>query len=100
MTEDRNSVHRMPPEMKPLYPVRKLLLRAETAFLAHLTMEPGSNTPAEPSNGVYKAGNEQYHIRHIGRCSSTVEHSFRKAGVEGPNPSIGFDGIPSTFSWL
>jgi hypothetical protein len=25
-----------------------------------------------------------------GRCSSTVEHSFRKAGVEGPNPSIGF----------
>ena len=26
----------------------------------------------------------------LGRCSSTVEHSFRKAGVEGPNPSIGF----------
>ena len=23
------------------------------------------------------------------RCSSMVEHSFRKAGVEGPNPSIG-----------
>ena len=25
------------------------------------------------------------------RCSSTVEHSFRKAGVEGSNPSIGFN---------
>ena len=75
--------------MKPLYPFRKLLLRAETVFLAHLITEPGSNTPAELSNGVYKPGNEQYDIRHIGRCSSTVEHSFRKAGVEGPSPSIG-----------
>ncbi len=37
-----------------------------------------------------KPGNDRYHSRRIGRCSSTVEHSFRKAGVEGPNPSIGF----------
>ena len=36
-----------------------------------------------------KPGNDQYYSRHVGRCSSTVEHSFRKAGVEGPNPSIG-----------
>jgi hypothetical protein len=26
----------------------------------------------------------------LGRCSSMVEHSFRKAGVEGSTPSIGF----------
>jgi uncharacterized protein len=36
-----------------------------------------------------KPGNEQYYSQQIGRCSSTVEHGFRKAGVEGPNPSIG-----------
>ena len=42
------------------------------------------------SNGLYKTVNVRYDIRHISRCSSTVEHSFRKAGVEGPNPSIGY----------
>ena len=39
---------------------------------------------------LYKPVNDQYYIRHIGRCSSTVEHGFRKAGVVGPNPTIGF----------
>jgi protein-S-isoprenylcysteine O-methyltransferase Ste14 len=41
-------------------------------------------------NGLYKTANEQYYIRRKRRCSSTVEHGFRKAGVEGSNPSIGF----------
>ncbi len=43
-----------------------------------------------PMKPLCKPGNDQYYSRHIGRCSSTVEHGFRKAGVEGPNPSIGF----------
>ena len=38
---------------------------------------------------LYKPANVQYHSRHKRRCSSMVEHSFRKAGVEGPTPSIG-----------
>ena len=41
-------------------------------------------------NGLYKTANERYYIRHKCRCSSMVEHSFRKAGVEGSTPSIGF----------
>ncbi len=73
-----------------LYPVRKPTLWAETVFFAHLVTEPGSNTPVELSNGVYKLINVQYYILHIGRCSSTVEHGFRKAGVVGPIPTIGF----------
>ena len=46
---------------------------------------------------LYKPGNNQYYIWHIGRCSSMVEHSFRKAGVEGPTPSIGFMNPRSLF---
>ncbi len=42
-----------------------------------------------PMLPLYKPGNDQYYIRDICRCSSMVEHSFRKAGVEGPTPSIG-----------
>ena len=38
---------------------------------------------------LYKLINVQYYIRDIGRCSSTVEHGFRKAGVVGPIPTIG-----------
>jgi hypothetical protein len=39
---------------------------------------------------LYKPVYDRYYSRHIRRCSSMVEHSFRKAGVEGPTPSIGF----------
>ena len=46
---------------------------------------------------LYKPGNNRYYIRHISRCSSMVEHSFRKAGVEGPTPSIGFMNPRSLF---
>ena len=38
---------------------------------------------------LYKPANYQYYNQRECRCSSTVEHSFRKAGVEGSNPSIG-----------
>ncbi len=50
--------------MLPLYPVRKPALRAQTVSLAHLITEPGSNIPAEISNGVYKISNVQYYSRH------------------------------------
>ncbi len=49
--------------MLPLYPVRKPALRAQTVSLAHLITEPGSNIPAEISNGVYKLSNIQYYSR-------------------------------------
>ena len=42
-----------------------------------------------PMLPLYKPANVQYYSRRKGRCSSMVEHSFRKAGVEGPTPSIG-----------
>jgi hypothetical protein len=41
---------------------------------------------------LYKLFGGRYYNRHKRRCSSTVEHSFRKAGVEGSNPSIGCSG--------
>ena len=47
-----------------------------------------------------KPGNDQYYSRHIGRCSSTVEHGFRKAGVEGSNPSIGFVNLQEKYNSL
>ena len=43
----------------------------------------------KPMLPLYKPGNVQYYSRHNCRCSSMVEHSFRKAGVEGSTPSIG-----------
>ncbi len=82
-----------------LYPVRKPTLWVETVLFSHLIAEPGFNTPTELSNGVYKPGNDQYYNRHIGRCSSMVEHGFRKAGVEGSNPSIGFIQIRPDFNY-
>ncbi len=51
----------------------------------------------KPMKTLYKPSKNQYYIRHISRCSSMVEHSFRKAGVEGPNPSIGFMNLHSLF---
>ena len=39
---------------------------------------------------LYKLSNVQYYSRRKSRCSSMVEHSFRKAEVEGSTPSIGF----------
>ena len=39
---------------------------------------------------LYKPAIWRYYIRHKCRCSSMVEHSFRKAEVEGSTPSIGF----------
>ena len=47
-----------------------------------------------------KPGNDQYYSQHIGRCSSTVEHGFRKAGVEGSNPSIGFVNLQEKYNSL
>ncbi len=79
--------------MLPLYPVRKPALRAETVSFTHLTKQPGSNMSDEFSNGVYKPGNDQYYIRHICRCSSMVERSFRKAEVVGPTPTIGCEVV-------
>ena len=43
-------------------------------------------TPGLP---LYKPSNEQYYRRSNCRCSSMVEHSSRKAEVEGSTPSIG-----------
>ena len=48
-------------------------------------------------NGLYKPVNERYHSRCQCRCSSTVEHSFRKAGVVGSNPSIGCFSLADYF---
>jgi hypothetical protein len=42
-----------------------------------------------PMSPLYKPHNVQYYSWYNRRCSSMVEHSFRKAGVEGPTPSIG-----------
>jgi hypothetical protein len=39
---------------------------------------------------LYKPFDGRYDSRCIRRCSSMVEHGFRKAGVEGSTPSIGF----------
>ena len=54
---------------------------------------------------LYRPRNDRYYTRCMRRCSSTVEHGFRKAGVEGPNPSIGCvtlqsqgAGLPHQFS--
>ena len=49
---------------------------------------------------LYKPVNVQYYIRHIGRCSSTVEHGFRKAGVEGSSPSIGCVNLQEKYKSL
>ncbi len=38
---------------------------------------------------IYKPDNDRYYIRHISRCSSMAEHSFRKAEVVGSTPTIG-----------
>ena len=38
---------------------------------------------------LYRLSDDGYYGRCMGRCSSMVEHSFRKAGVEGSSPSIG-----------
>ena len=43
----------------------------------------------ELSDGVDKPDNDRYYGRRKCRCSSMVEHSFRKAEVEGSTPSIG-----------
>ena len=43
----------------------------------------------DPMLPIYKPGNDQYYVRRKCRCGSMVEHSFRKAGVEGSNPPIG-----------
>ena len=51
-------------------------------------------------NGLYKTDNEQYYIRYKRRCSSMVEHSFRKAEVEGSNPSIGFMNLQEKYNSL
>jgi uncharacterized protein len=51
-------------------------------------------------NRLYKKANEQYYIRRRRRCSSTVEHGFRKAGVEGSNPSIGFMNLKQKYDSL
>ena len=75
--------------MLPLYPVRKPALWAGMIFSTNLITQRGFNTPPEFSNGVYKPGNDRYYIRHIRRCSSMAEHSFRKAEVVGPTPTIG-----------
>ena len=39
---------------------------------------------------LYRLRNDRYYTRCMRRCSSMVEHGFRKAGVEGSSPSIGF----------
>jgi uncharacterized protein len=75
-------------------------LRAEMVFFAHLIMKPLFNTLAELSNGVYKPGDDQYHIQHIGLCSSMAEHGFRKAGAEGSSPSIGFMNLQDKYNSL
>ena len=49
---------------------------------------------------LYKPVNDKYDIRHVGRCSSMVEHSFRKAEVEGSNPSIGFMNLSEKYDLL
>ena len=51
-------------------------------------------------NALYKTGDDMYDIRRKCRCSSTVEHGFRKAGVEGSNPSIGFMNINQKYNSL
>ncbi len=43
-----------------------------------------------PMLPLYKLSNVQYYSRRKGRCSSMEEHSFRKAEVVGPTPTIGF----------
>jgi uncharacterized protein len=86
--------------MSPLYAVRQPALWAETVFFAHLITEPLFNTLAELSNGLYKPNNNWYYSWHIGRCSSMVEHSFRKAGVEGSSPPIGFMNIQDKYQLL
>jgi hypothetical protein len=44
---------------------------------------------------LYKPSNDWYYSRRNCRCSSMVEHSFRKAEVEGSTPSIGFVNLKS-----
>ena len=39
---------------------------------------------------LYKPDDNRYYNRYICRCSSMVEHSFRKAEVVGSTPTIGF----------
>ena len=50
----------------------------------------------ERTISLYKRGVFSYYIVPC-RCSSMVEHGFRKAGVEGSTPSIGFMNPRSLF---
>ena len=86
--------------MKPLYPVRKPAFREGMIFSTNLRNREGFNTPSELFNGLYTPADVQYYSRRKCRCSSTVEHSFRKAGVEGPNPSIGFVNLQEKYNSL
>ena len=76
-------------------PALSLSLRGvvEGSNLSQMPANPpkalASNTPAELYDGLYKPGNDRYYSRLDCRCSSMVEHSFRKAEVEGSTPSIG-----------
>jgi hypothetical protein len=53
-----------------------------------------------PMLPLYKPANAQYYSWYKRRCSSMVEHSFRKAEVEGPTPSIGFVNLREKYNSL
>ena len=86
--------------MLPLYPVRKPAFWKGMIFSTNLRNVGGFNTPSEFSNGVYRPRNDRYYSRRKCRCSSTVEHSFRKAGVVGPNPTIGCVNLQEKYNSL
>jgi hypothetical protein len=85
---------------KPKYKIGKignmdLIPNSVSCILPPVVLERSGNPALDgssefcPMNPLYKTPNIQYHNRRIRRCSSMVEHSFRKAGVEGSTPSIG-----------
>ena len=54
----------------------------------------------DPMLPIYKPGNDQYYIRRKCRCSSMVEHSFRKAEVVSSTLTIGCVNIKQKYNSL
>ena len=86
--------------MLPLYTVRKPAFRKGVIFSTNLRNGGFFNTPSEISNGVYKTADEQYYSRRKCRCSSMVEHSFRKAGVVSSTLTIGCVNLQEKYNSL
>ena len=103
---DENKANTKPikPNTKPIKPKTKPIKPKtnpiQTQYKPNQSQFQTGRLLIDPMLPLYKPGNHQYYIRHIRRCSSMVERSFRKAEVVGPNPSIGFVNLGYEKVWF